>query len=208
VRVIGVQAAALAAMRDAVEARRRVTLPAASSIADGIAVRQVGEHTLALAQQYVDEIVTVDEEELANAILLLLEIEKTVVEGAGAAPLAALLHRPLGLAGRNVVLVLSGGNIDVTVIARIIERGLVKDGRLVRLGVLLRDQPGALARLAALIAEERANIMNIEHDRAFSHGEIGESEVELTLETSGRAHIDALTERLEAAGYRVEERKA
>jgi threonine dehydratase len=207
VRVIGVQAAALAAMRDAVEARRRVTLPAASSIADGIAVRQVGEHTLALAQQYVDEIVTVDEEELANAILLLLEIEKTVVEGAGAAPLAALLHRPLGLAGRNVVLVLSGGNIDVTVIARIIERGLVKDGRLVRLGVLLRDQPGALARLAGLIAEERANIMNIEHDRAFSHGEIGESEVELTLETSGRAHIDALTERLEAAGYRVEERK-
>jgi len=208
VRVIGVQAAALAAMRDAVEAGRRVTLPASASIADGIAVRRVGEHTLALARQYVDEIVTVDEEELANAILLLLEIEKTVVEGAGAAPLAALLHRPLGLAGRNVVLVLSGGNIDVTVIARIIERGLVKDGRLVRLGVLLRDQPGALARLTALIAEERANIMNIEHDRAFSHGGIGESEVELTLETSGRAQIDALTQRLVAAGYRVEERKA
>ena len=106
------------------------------------------------------------------------------------------------------MLVLSGGNIDVTVIARIIERGLVKDGRLVRLGVLLRDQPGALARLTALIAEERANIMNIEHDRAFSHGGIGESEVELTLETSGRAQIDALTQRLVAAGYRVEERKA
>ena len=206
VRVIGVQAAALAAMRGALEARARVTLPAASSIADGIAVRQVGEHTLALAQKYVDEIVTVDEEELANAILLLLEIEKTVVEGAGAAPLAALLNRPLDLAGRNVVLVLSGGNIDVTVISRIIERGLVKDGRLVRLGVLLHDRPGALARLTALIAQERANIVHIEHDRAFAHGGIGETQVELTLETSGRAQIDALTQRLVAAGYRVEER--
>ncbi|HKB25502.1 MAG TPA: threonine ammonia-lyase [Methylomirabilota bacterium] len=206
VRVIGVQAAALAAMRGALEARARVTLPAASSIADGIAVRQVGEQTLALAQKYVDEIVTVDEEELANAILLLLEIEKTVVEGAGAAPLAALLNRPLDLAGRNVVLVLSGGNIDVTVISRIIERGLVKDGRLVRLGVLLHDRPGALARLTALIAQERANIVHIEHDRAFAHGGIGETQVELTLETSGRAQIDALTQRLVAAGYRVEER--
>ncbi len=206
VRVVGVQAAALPAMQRALEVRERVTLPAASTIADGIAVRQVGERTLALARTYVDEIVTVDEEELANAILLLLEIEKTVVEGAGAAPLAALLNRPLGLAGRSVVLVLSGGNIDVTVIARIIERGLVKDGRLVRLGVLLRDRPGALARLTGLIAEARANILHIEHDRAFSRGAIGETEVELTLETSGRAQIDALKQRLEAAGYRVEER--
>src|SRR5437870_3130811 len=131
-----------------------------------------------------------------------------LVGGAGAAPLAALLNRTLGLAGLNVVLVLSGGNIDVTVIARIIERGLVKDGRLVRLGVLLRDRPGALARLTALIAAERANIMNIEHDRAFSSGAIGETRVGLTLETSGRAQIDALKERLEAAGYRVEERTA
>src|SRR5207247_573284 len=173
-----------------------------------IAVRQVGELTLALARRHVDRVVTVSEEELANAILLLLEIEKTVVEGAGAAPLAALLNRALGLAGLNVVLVLSGGNIDVTVISRIIERGLVKDGRLVRLGVLLRDQPGALARLTTLIAAERANILHIEHDRAFSSGGIGETEVELTLETSGRAQIDALKQRLEDAGYRVEERNA
>ena len=208
VRVIGVQAAALPAMKKALDAGARVTLPPASTIADGIAVRQVGELTLALARKHVDEVVTVSEEELANAILLLLEIEKTVVEGAGSAPLAALLNRPLGLAGRNVVLVLSGGNIDVTVIARIIERGLVKDGRLIRLGVLLRDQPGQLARLTALVARERANILHIEHDRAFSRGTIGETEVELTLETSGRAHIDAITQRLIDAGYRVEERNA
>ena len=209
VRVIGVQSEAFPAMRRALDAGELVTVPPAPSIADGIAIRQVGSHTLALAKAYVDDVVTVSEAELANAILLLLEIEKTVVEGAGAAPLAALLNRPLGLAGATVVLVLSGGNIDVTMIARIIERGLVKDGRLVRLGVLLRDQPGALARVTALIAEERANIVHIEHDRAFSRdAAIGETEVELTLETSGPKHIAALKARLEGAGYRVEERRA
>jgi threonine dehydratase len=209
VRIVGVQADALPAMRAALRAGHRVALPPAPTIADGIAVRQVGERTLALARRHVDEIVTVSEEELANAILLLLEIEKTVAEGAGAAPLAALVNRPLGLSGRKVALVLSGGNIDVTMLARIIERGLVKDGRLVRLGVLLRDRPGALSRLTALIAEERANIVHIEHDRAFAPGAaIGETVVALTLETSGRAHIERLLARLDGAGYRVEERRA
>ncbi|MBI2016261.1 MAG: threonine ammonia-lyase [Candidatus Rokubacteria bacterium] len=208
VRVIGVQAESIPAMKRALEAGSRVTLPAASTLADGIAVRQVGALTLEAAKRYVDDMVTVSEEELANAILLLLEIEKTVVEGAGAAPLAALLNRPLGLAGADVVLVLSGGNIDVTMLSRIIDRGLVKDGRLVRLRVMLRDRPGELARLTAAIAEARANILHIEHDRAFSHAAIGETDVELTLETSGRAQIEALVGRLEAAGYRVEEQRA
>ncbi|MBI4630023.1 MAG: threonine ammonia-lyase [Candidatus Rokubacteria bacterium] len=208
VRVIGVQAESIPAMKRALEAGSRVTLPAASTLADGIAVRQVGALTLEAAKRYVDDVVTVSEEELANAILLLLEIEKTVVEGAGAAPLAALLNRPLGLAGADVVLVLSGGNIDVTMLSRIIDRGLVKDGRLVRLRVMLRDRPGELARLTAAIAEARANILHIEHDRAFSHAAIGETDVELTLETSGRAQIEALVGRLEAAGYRVEEQRA
>jgi threonine dehydratase len=206
VRVIGVQAAVVPAMQRALAAGERVRLPAAGTIADGIAVRQVGRTTLALAARLVDEVVTVDEEELASALLHLLEIEKTVAEGAGAAPLAALLNRPLGLAGRRVALVLSGGNIDVTMLARIIERGLVKDGRLVRLGVVLPDRPGALARLAALIGEGRANIVQIEHDRAFSRQPIGASEVELTLETSGRPQIEDLLARLRAAGYSVEER--
>jgi threonine dehydratase len=208
VRVIGVQAAAAPAMRRSLDAGARVRVPAAPTIADGIAVRQVGETTFALARRLVDDVVAVDEEELANAVLLLLEIEKTVVEGAGAAPLAALLNRTLGLGEARVVLVLSGGNIDVTMLARIIERGLVKDGRLVRLGVVLRDRPGELARLTALIAEERANIVQIEHDRAFSRQAIGATEVELTLETSGRKQIDALKQRLEGAGYVVEERGA
>jgi threonine dehydratase len=208
VRVIGVQAEALAAMKQALAAGARTALPPASTIADGIAVRQVGEITLALAARYLDDVVTVTEEELANAILLLLEIEKTVVEGAGAAPLAALLNRKLGLDGRRVVLVLSGGNIDVTMISRIIDRGLVKDARLVRLSVILRDQPGALARLAALVGEARANILHIEHERAFSRAAIGESRVELTLETSGREQIETVKQHLIEAGYRVEELRA
>jgi threonine dehydratase len=208
VRVIGVQAAAVPAMHRSLQARERVRVPAGATIADGIAVRQCGALTYELVTELVDDMVTADEEELANAVLLLLEIEKTMVEGAGAAPLAALLNRPLGLAGRHVALVLSGGNIDVTMLARIIERGLVKDGRMVRLGVVLRDRPGALARLTALIADERVNILQIEHDRAFSRQAIGATEVEVTLETSGRKQIDALKQRLEAAGYAVEERGA
>jgi threonine dehydratase len=208
VRIVGVQAAAAPAMQRALAVRERVRVAPGATIADGIAVRQVGEITFPLVAHWVDEMVTVDEEELSNAVLLLLEIEKTVVEGAGAAPLAALLNRDLGLTNRRVVLVLSGGNIDVTTLARIIERGLVKDGRLVRLGVVLQDRPGALARLTALIAEERVNILQIEHDRAFSRAAIGASEVELTLETSGRKHIDALKHRLESAGYTVQERGA
>jgi threonine dehydratase len=206
VRMIGVQAEAQPAMRRALDAGTQVTVPAAPTIADGIAVRRAGDATFELVRKYVDDVVTVSEEELANAILLLLEIEKTVVEGAGAAPLAALVNRTLGLRGAQVVIVLSGGNIDVTMLARIIERGLVKDGRLVRLGVVLRDRPGELARLLELIAGERANILQIEHDRAFSGTPIGQAEVELTLETSGRPQIERLLARLGAAGYRAVER--
>jgi threonine dehydratase len=208
VRVIGVQSAAVPGMERALAGGERVRVPAGATIADGIAVRKVGAVPFGLVTKLVDAVVTVDEEELANAVLLLLEIEKTVVEGAGAVPLAALLNRPLGLGGTRVALVLSGGNIDVTMLARIIERGLVKDGRLVRLTVVLQDRPGALARLTALIAEERANVVHIEHDRAFSRLAIGATEVQLTLETAGRKQIDALRLRLEAAGYTVEERGA
>jgi len=205
VQLIGVQAEEMAAMQASLSAGQRIILPAAATIADGIAVRQVGECTFELAMKYVDSVVTVNEEEIANAILLLLEIEKTVVEGAGATTLAALVNKKIALAGKTVVLVLSGGNIDVNVISRIIERGLVKDGRLVRLSVLLQDRPGALARLAALVAESRANVLHISHDRAFSHARIGETQVELTLETSGRQQIEAVKRRLGDAGYQVRE---
>jgi threonine dehydratase len=205
VAVIGVQSQEIAAMRSALTAGARVSVPAATTIADGIAVRRVGEEPFELARRYVDQVVTVTEEEIANAILLLLEIEKTVVEGAGAVPLAALANRRVALADRTVALVLSGGNIDVNLIARVIERGLVKDGRLVRLRVRLRDRPGTLARLSTLVAAARANVLRIEHDRAFSRAPVGDTEVELTLETSGAAQIEALKQQLTEAGYIVEE---
>jgi len=204
-RVIGVQSEEVAGMRAALDAGERVTVAGAPTIADGIAVRRVGELTFALAQQLLDGVVTVSEEEIANAILLLLEIEKTVAEGAGAVALAALVNKRVALAGHTVVLVLGGGNIDVNLVSRIIERGLVKDGRIVRLTVLLRDRPGSLARLAELVAEARANVLHIGHDRAFSRARLGETEVELTLETSGRDHIDAIKGHLLRAGYTVEE---
>src|SRR5262249_55194199 len=185
-RLIGVQTEEVPGMRAALDAGERVTVPSAPTIADGIAVRRVGEHTLSLARRYLDGVVTVSEEEIANAILLLLEIEKTVVEGAGAVALAALVNKRVSLEGRSVVLLLAGGNIDVNLIPRIIERGLVKDGRIVRLAVMLRDRPGARARLAELVAAARANVLHINHDRAFSRARLGETEVEITLETSGR----------------------
>jgi len=205
VQIIGVQAQEVPGMASALAAGTRVTVPAATTIADGIAVRRVGEHTFDLARRHADRVVTVAEEEIANAILLLLEIEKTVVEGAGAVPLAALANRRVALEGRTVALVVSGGNIDVNVIARVIERGLVKDGRLVRLRVRLRDRPGSLARLTALVAEARANVLRIEHDRAFSRAPVGDTEVELTLETSGPPQIEAIKRHLAEAGYPAEE---
>ncbi len=204
-RVIGVQAEVSAGMKAALTGGRRVLIPPATTLADGIAVRRVGEHTFELTRRHVDEVVTVSEEEIANAILLLLEIEKTVVEGAGAVPLAALVNTRVALQGKTVALVLSGGNIDVNLVSRIIDRGLVKDGRLARFSVLLRDRPGALARLTALVAESRANVLDIHHARAFSRARVGESEVELTLETSGREQIEAIKRHLTEAGYVVEE---
>ena len=205
VEVIGVQAAALPAMRQALERGGPTDLAPAPTIADGIAVRRVGALTYELARRNVDEIVVVDEGEIANAILLLLEIEKTVVEGAAATTLAAVLNKKVALAGKRVVLVLSGGNIDVNIVSRVIEKGLVKDGRLVRLAVFLTDRPGALARLCAIVAAQRANILEIGHNRAFTAARIGETEVVLTLETSGREQIDGVVAALRAASYQVAE---
>ena len=206
VRVIGVQAEAIPAMARALAgASDPAPMPPAVTIADGIAVRAVGGQTLALARAHVDEVVTVSEEEIANAILLLLEIEKTMAEGAGAVPLAALVNRRLGLGGRTVVLVLSGGNINVNLLSRIIERGLVKDGRVVRLALLLRDRPGALAGLTAVVAAARANVLTIGHDRTSARARVGESEVVLTLETAGREHIEAVKRHLADRGYAAEE---
>jgi threonine dehydratase len=201
VKVFGVQPAKLPSMKAAVEAGKPVTLDSAKTIADGIAVRRAGERTLPLVQKYVDHIVTVEEEEIANAILLLLEREKTLAEGAGAAAIAAVLNRKLPLEGKRVAVLVCGGNIDVTLLARIIERGLVKDGRLVRLRVHLPDYPGALHKLTGILAEHRANIVETAYDRAYHGVNLGDTAIDITMETRGPEHIAALLAALVSAGY-------
>lgn len=201
VRVIGVQPSRLPSMKVAVAEGKPVTLAAAVTIADGIAVRRAGERTLPLVQKYVDEIVTVEEEEVANAILLLLEREKTLAEGAGAAAVAALVNHRVELSGKRVVAIVGGGNIDVTLLARIIERGLVKDGRLVRLRVHLPDYPGALHRLTGILAEHRANLVETSYDRAYHGVNLGDTAIDITMETRGPEHIAELIAALGAAGY-------
>jgi threonine dehydratase len=201
VQIFGVQPARIPSMKAAVNAGKPVTLESAKTIADGIAVRRAGERTLPLVQKYVDGIVTVEEEEIANAILLLLEREKTLAEGAGAAAIAAVLNRKLPLQGKRVAVLVCGGNIDVTLLSRIIERGLVKDGRLVRLRVHLPDYPGALHRLTGILADHRANIVETAYDRAYHGVNLGDTAIDITMETRGPDHIAELLAALVSAGY-------
>jgi threonine dehydratase len=201
VRVIGVQPARLPSMKVAIAEGHPVTLSPAATIADGIAVRRAGEKTLPLIQKYVDDIVTVDEEEIANAILLLLEREKTLAEGAGAAAIAALINRKTPLSGKKVAVLVCGGNIDVSLLSRIMERGLVKDGRLVRLRVHLPDYPGALHRLTGILAQHRANIVETSYDRAYYGVNLGDTAIDITMETRGPDHIAELLSALSASGY-------
>jgi threonine dehydratase len=204
VRIIGVESAALPAALRAREAGRPVVIPPAETIAEGIAVRKIGEVTFGHIERYVDELVTVSEEEIAAGVLLLLEREKTVAEAACATTVAAVVNGHIaGLAGKNVVMVLSGGNIDVTLMSRIIERGLVQDGRRAHLRVRVKDRPGTLAALTALLADTGANVQKLDHNRAMADLWVTEAEIDLTLETRGRPHVGEIVARLTAAGYEV-----
>ena len=204
VRVLGVEARRFPSMKHALDSVPPPSLPGGKTIADGIAVRRVGEMTRELVRKYVDDIALVDEAEIAQAVLLLLEREKTVVEGAGAVGIAALLHRRFELEGQSVAVVLSGGNIDVNLISRIIEHGLVQTGRLARIVVTVPDVSGVLAQLTRVVADTRANVLELNHDRAFSGAELGETLIELVLETHGFEHIAEVCARLGSAGYRFE----
>ncbi|HEX5236560.1 MAG TPA: threonine ammonia-lyase [Silvibacterium sp.] len=204
IRVIGVQTDRLPSMLRAREAGHPVTIPAEATIADGIAVRRAGTKTLPLVEKYVDELVTVDEEEIASAILVLLEREKTLAEGAGATALAALLQKKTTLNGERTAVLVCGGNIDVTLLSKIIERGLVKDGRWIRIRIHLTDRPGALHNLTRIIADQRANIVQTAYDRAYYGVNLGDTVIDLTLETRGAAHIKEIAAALTGAGYRHE----
>ncbi len=204
IRVVGVEPEKLPSMLRAREAGKPITIAAQATIADGIAVRRVGEHTLPLVTRFVDEIVTVDDEEIASAILMLLEHEKTLAEGAGAAALASLLQAKTSLRGQRTAVLVCGGNIDVTLLAKIIERGLVKDGRLLRIRVYLLDRPGALLQLTEILARERANIVETIHNRAYYGVSLAETVIDVTLETRGASHITAISHALAEAGFRFE----
>jgi threonine dehydratase len=202
VRIVGVQTSRLPSMLVARAAGQPVTIEPSTTIADGIAVRRAGDVTYPVVERYVDEIVTVDEDEIASAILVLLEREKTLAEGAGATALAALLQKKTTLMGAHTAVLVCGGNIDVTLLSRIIERGLVQDGRLIRLRIHLLDKPGALAELTRLIANYRANIVDTLHNRAYYGVNLGDTVIDITMETRGREQVEELLAALTAEGYK------
>lgn len=202
IRVIGVQAAGAAAFPPSLVAGEPVRLPAYHTIADGIAVGRPGELTFLHVRKLVDEVVTVAEEDISRALLMLLERGKQVVEPAGAVGVAALLAGAVRVA-TPAVAVLSGGNIDPLLMLRVIERGLAAAGRYLRFTVRCTDRPGQLASLLAEIAEHRANVVDVEHQRANPHLRLGEVEVALSVETRGVEHSDALISALRTSGYQV-----
>ena len=189
VRVYGVEADAVPSMQAALRAGVPTVVDARRSIADGISVRSVGARCLPSIARYVDAVIGVDEEAIAEAVLVLLEREKTVAEGAGATALAGALSGRLPIAGRRVAVLVSGGNVDVNLLSRIIDRGLFRSGRLARLRCILDDVPGALARLLDEVALQQANVLEVEHDR-LGHGlELAQTAVAVLLETRGLGHI-------------------
>jgi threonine dehydratase len=204
VRIVAVEAAAAPSFSASLAAGRPTAVPIRPTLADGLAVGRVGDVSFPLAAAAVDRVVTAGEDQLALAVVRLLELEKTVVEGAGAAALAALLgDHCRDLAGRRVVLLLCGGNIDLTSLDRVIDHGLAADGRRWRFTTRISDRPGGMARLSAAIAAAGASVREIVHDRAFSGPDVFSIAVEVTVETSDREHAAAVFERLRAEGFDV-----
>jgi threonine dehydratase len=202
IEIVGVQAERFPAMYNAIKGTHFPQ--GASSIAEGIAVGTPGTITQAIIRDKVDDLLLVDEGDIEQAIVMLLEIEKTLVEGAGAAGLAALIKHPARFAGKRVGLVLCGGNIDPMLLASIIERGMVRAGRLARIQVNARDVPGNLARITATVAEAGANIDEVHHQRAFTLLAAQNVAIELVLQTRGREHVGLVIDALKAAGFEAQ----
>lgn len=204
VKVIGVEPEGAASFTAALHQGKPVLIEMKPTLADGLSVPKVGENAFGLARGLVERVVVVSEHDIARSVLRLMELEKAVVEGAGAAPLAACLARLVPeLEGRNVVLLLCGGNIDLNTLDRVIERGLASDGRLCRFTATISDRPGGLARFAGLIAEEGASIIDIAHDRAFADEDISTVAVHCVVETRDAQHIATLRARLVKEGFPV-----
>ena len=202
IRIIGVEAERLPSMKTSIEAGHIQVHHPANTIADGISITKVGQHTFPLVRQYIDEITTVSEEAIASAIMMLLEREKTLTEGAGAVGFAALSHGCIdNIKDKKIVVVLSGG--DMTMLTVILERGLESDGRLARLKVVIPDKPGNIAKLASLVAAQHANILEIYQHHSVSEVDIGETEVEMVLEAKGKEHVDAIIASIIQCGYQL-----
>ena len=202
IEIVGVETGGFPAVHCALHGREARF--AASTIAEGIAVKEPGALTLPIIRAHVADVLLVEDGDIEQAIVQLLEIEKTVVEGAGAAGLAAMLRHPARFRGRKVGVVLSGGNIDPLVLSDIIERGLVRSGRLVRLRVEMRDLPGALAKVTACLADANANIEEVHHQRAFTNLPVLSAEVEFVLQTRGPEHVQEIVAALGGAGFKAE----
>ncbi len=201
-KVIGVQAATVPSMYESWKAGKIVTVPDGNTIADGIHVLTPGSLTFELVEKYVDEVVTVSEDEICAAILTLLEKSKTVAEGAGATPVAACLYNKVDMS-KKTVCVVSGGNVDVTTLNRIITKGMIKTGRIVEVQTKVSDKPGQLNRLLQLIAENGANIMSIVHKREDKAADVNTCVVSLVLETRNAEHVKKLHDSMIAAGYEL-----
>jgi len=208
IKIIGVQAAGAASSRTSLDAGELRELPSIATIADGIAVKQPGALTFPIIQHLVDDVVLVNDEAIIGAVLLLMERSKMLVEGAGAAGVAALLSGAVNLQGMKVLVPLTGGNIDINLVGRFIEHGLATAGRYFVIHTRLTDRPGELMRLLTIIAEMRINVIDVRHQRISSRLPIMQREETLTLETRDRAQCDQLLQRLRAAGYIVEEAQA
>lgn len=204
VKVIGVESVATGNLTAALKARKPVVVPRRATLADGLATLTVGANSFSILRSHVDRVVRVTEEQISVGILRMIEMEKIVVEGAAATPLAAMMSGQLPeLAGKKVVLVACGGNIDPAILSRVIEKGLVSDGRITRFTVTISDRPGGLAALSSVIAESGASVKDIEHDRAFSGPDVHAVNAVCTVETRDQAHVRALHRALREAGFPV-----
>lgn len=203
IQVIGVQTKNVPSMAESFKQHKMICVDGAATIADGIAVKKPGERTFAVIEKYVDDIVTVDEEEIAAAILLLLEKTKAVVEGAGAASVAAVLHGLSRYQGKNIVAILSGGNIDVNFLSRIIDKGLMKTGRKVFCNTVIPDKPGTLWHFLELISNSGANILSVSHNRQLPDVPLGYASVEIELETADEEQIKLIQNLLKTEKYQV-----
>lgn len=205
--VIGVQTESVASAYASFREKKIKRRSPMTTLADGIAVDVVGEKTLAIMNRYVDDMVLTGENSVAMSILLLLERKKLVVEGAGALPLAALMENKERFKGKRVVLIVSGGNIDFTLVDRIINRGLVSSGRIGTFDVTVEDIPDSMHELTGLIASERGNILSVLHDRFVEDLSIGKTRLVFTVETRGKSHLDDIISRLAEEGYELRKRE-